>query len=582
MIDMTAQSTVPQLVRERAAEAPDAVAVLAVEAGAVSGQLTYHQLWYSAGKLADRLAGLPGHRPGALVATLFPRGAEAVVAQLAVWRAGGAYLPLDGTTPEARRTAILSDARPLALLSHDASAPGGVALTTPAGATAAADRLGPEAAYVVYTSGSTGTPKGIEVAHPSLANLVDWHARTYRTGPGVRVATFAGPAFDASVWETWATLANGATLVVPRGLAPGDVQGVRDALAAWEVEQCFLSTPLAERFLELADVPATLKVMTTGGDKLRIHPRPDFPAGVFNHYGPTEATVVTTASGDLRAAAERSTPVIGRPIQGAEVLVVAADGTPVTEPDTVGELLIGGRILATGYLRDQPLTDKLFGPRPDGGRWYSSGDLCRWTPDGSLEFVGRRDLQIAVRGHRVEATEIERAALRVDGVDQVAVVARDTADGTELVGFYAGAAGEAALRAELAGVLPGYMVPAELRRVDALPLNTSGKIDRAALGARAGEPAAAPADGATGAATAADGDPVVARVSAIWAEVLGRVPAPGDNFFDIGGQSLKAARVLAATRKQFGIAMPFDVMFTSAVFSEFVARVTELLPNEAE
>ncbi|HCA85518.1 MAG TPA: hypothetical protein DEQ61_08495 [Streptomyces sp.] len=323
----------------------------------------------------------------------------------------------------------------------------------------------------------------------------------------------------------------------------------------------------------VSEPPRSLKILTTGGDKLRVAPPVGFPAAVYNHYGPTEATVVTTASEDLRKPADHEAPVIGRPISGAEVRLVDGGGATITGPGESGELLIGGSILAIGYRRDEPLNRKQFVHEADGSRWYSSGDICRWTKDGELEFVGRRDSQVSLRGYRIELIEIEQAVLRVPGVGQAAVAVRPDADGGELVGFYSGEAAEDAVRGELTGVLPGYMVPATLLKLAEIPLNANGKINRPALLALSA-PQAAPAGAPDGAGPAAE-DAVREKVSEIWSEVLGRVPAATDNFFEIGGHSLKAARILGLTRGAFGIPLPFEVMFSSPVFEDFAAQVGE-------
>ncbi|WP_405976473.1 non-ribosomal peptide synthetase [Streptomyces sp. NBC_00988] len=578
---MTAQRTVPQLIADWADHSPDAIAVVLGNTTAESQRLTYGELWDAAGVIADRMVTTDSFRPGALLATQFPRGIQGVVCQLGIWRAGAAYLPVDGALPAARRAAILSDARPLGVLSPGGSGPADVSLdllTDTAsgdgqhGVGASADA---DVAYVIYTSGSTGTPKGIEVGHASLGNLVGWHRETYRTGPGVRVAAFAGLGFDASVWEVWSTLASGATLVLPDGVATVDIDAVCRFIDDQRVEQCFLSTPLAEQAFAVSSPPSSLKVLTTGGDRLRVGPPVDFPAAVFNHYGPTEATVVTTASGDLRKPAQHEVPVIGRPISGAEVRLLAEDGSTVTEPGESGELLIGGKILAIGYLRDEALNRKQFVRDPDGARWYASGDVCRWTADGELEFIGRRDSQVSLRGHRVELIEIEQAALRVSGVDQAAMVVRPDQDGGDLVGLYSGTAAADTVRAELADVLPAYMVPSTLLRLDAIPLNANGKINRAELLGLA-QPGSAPAGKPVAVAPTAV-DAMQEKLSGIWNEVLGRVPTDSDNFFEIGGHSLKAARVLNLTRKAFDIPLPLEVMFSSPVFADFTARVEEQL-----
>jgi len=239
----TAQGTVPQMVEERARLRPDTVAVVLGSASADSARLTYRELWDAAGAVADQLTSVPGFSPGALVATLFPRGTQGVVCQLGAWRAGAVYLPLDGALPQARRNAILSDARPFAVLSPGAG-PAEVSIDVAAAEPSDVEEADAEVAYVIYTSGSTGTPKGIEVGHASLGNLARWHRDTYLTGPGVRVAAFAGLGFDASVWEVWSALASGATLVLPDGIVTMDIDAVCRFMDDWSIEQSFLRSHL--------------------------------------------------------------------------------------------------------------------------------------------------------------------------------------------------------------------------------------------------------------------------------------------------------------------------------------------------
>ncbi|MGW7378003.1 non-ribosomal peptide synthetase [Streptomyces sp. NPDC054794] len=553
--------TVPQLVRAVGAQFPQAVAV---ECG--GEHLTYAELWRRAGSVAMALHGLPDFRPGNLVATLLRRGARNIVSQLGVWRAGGAYLPLDPALPDTRVRTILDDARPRAVIVDDglgARLPEGTVTVDPdaAGLPEPPDAHG-DLAYVIYTSGSTGTPKGVEVGHASLANLVAWHRDTYRTAPGVRVAALAGLGFDASAWEVWSALASGATLVLPSGLHSADVDAVRDFLDAEQVEQCFLSTPLAEQIVTLARPPRALRVLTTGGDRLRVSPPAGFPAAVYNHYGPTEATVVTTAGDDLRGAGA-DLPPIGRPIMGAQVRLVQA-GRTVTEPDVEGELFIGGEILALGYRHDEVLTAKKFPYEADGSRWYASGDICRWDRDGQLRFVGRQDGQVSLRGHRIELAEIEHVLLGRPGVDQAKAIVRADQDGGTLAAYYCGTAEEGEVRSALANTLPRHMLPAVLLRLDRMPLNNSGKIDARALESLEADTEDAPAAGA---------DAVLETVTGIWADLLGHRPRPGDHFFEIGGHSLMAARVTGRVRERLGVQIALDALFDAPVLADYARRV---------
>ncbi|MDQ1024731.1 amino acid adenylation domain-containing protein [Streptomyces umbrinus] len=568
-------SPVPALLEQLALRTPTAVAI-----ETASVEVTYAQLWERSGSVAASLRNLSEFRAGGLLGVLYPRGAEGIIVQLGIWRAGCAYVPLDPRLPGGRLEAILTDARPLAVLAPTGEG-AAVATSVPVHhpdvsrvAGLGSDEAFTTCAYVIYTSGSTGTPKGVEVGHSSLANLVGWHQRTYDTKPGIRVGAFAGLAFDATVWDVWATLSSGATLVLPEDRTTTDVLTIRDFLTSRRIDHCFLSTPLAEQLITLPDPPATLQLLNTGGDRLRVHPPIDFPAAVHNHYGPTEATVVTTASEDLRKGDCGSFPNIGRPISGATVRLVDATGAEITEPGEGGELWIGGAVLALGYWRDDGLTRDRFQRTEDCSLWYRSGDICRWDRRGWLEYVERRDTQVNLRGHRIELAEIEQMLLSLPGVKQAAVVVRGDQFGGSLVALVCGDADGGYLRAELSRSLPTYMVPGVFRYVDELPLNSSAKIDRAALAqvvatdtkitSQAGEePLDEPAS-------------TLDAVAGIWGALLGQTPAQSDDFFKIGGHSLVAARVTGRVREAFGIQIALQEIFGNPVLSDYARRVDEL------
>ncbi|MFH8804236.1 amino acid adenylation domain-containing protein [Streptomyces sp. NPDC017936] len=565
--------TADQLIRLRVDLHPDATAI---ECGEQT--LTYRGLWQQAGDLATRIQQAEGFEPGCLIGVLHRRGIRCVVAQLAAWRAGAAYLPLDPDLPDGRIASVLVDAAPTAVLAS-ADLFGRLPSSVAAIDSAVGDPMREPApssaalAYVIYTSGSTGTPKGVEVGHASLVNLLQWHRETYATGPGTRVGALAGLGFDASVWETWAALAAGATLLLPERSPGADIEAVADFLRAGAVEQCFLSTPLAEELLRLESPPDTLRVLLTGGDRLRVRPSPSFPATVHNHYGPTEATVVTTASHDLRGdhLPDRP-PVIGTPIPGALVRLVDPAGDEVNVPGVAGELLIGGTVLSTGYRNDPALTSKKFLGTDDAARWYISGDVCRWTENGELEFVERRDRQMSVRGNRIEPVEIEHAVLAVPEVQQCAVVLRDDGAGGTLVAFCTGGVDERTVHEALADRLPPYMVPSRIRVLDALPLTPNGKIDRAALLLLS-----APEESAEPARRQFPPGSAEQVIAEIWAELLaGTEPRPGDNFFELGGHSLLAARMIGEVRKRLSIQIGLQAVFDFPVLAELAARVDEL------
>ncbi|MEV4037021.1 non-ribosomal peptide synthetase [Streptomyces umbrinus] len=576
-VDRTEQQTVCHLMEQLAQRIPDE---LAIECG--EERLTFRDLWDRSFDVAARVMGMASYGPGGLMATLFVRGIPGVVAQLGIWRAGCAYLPLDPALPDGRIRTIISDSRYLGVLAEPEQSqrvpdPVGTAATAPdsphtgvGGDGTPDDSL----AYVIYTSGSTGTPKGVAVGHRSLVNLIDWHRRTYDTGPGVRVGAVAGLGFDASVWEVWSTLANGATLVLPGGdLNTADIAAIADYLEAGAIAHCFLSTPLAEQFFALDEIPASLKLLTTGGDRLRLYPPTDFPVAVFNHYGPTESTVVTTASGDLRHTIRTGLPVIGRPIANATVQLIDATSRVISEPGEEGELCIGGDVLALGYHRDEDMTAEHFVRDADGSTRYHTGDICCWNEAGELEFVERRDNQISLRGYRVELAEIEQAVLDVAGVEQSAATITPGSDGDQsLLLFYCGDAEEDSIRAALGHRLPVYMMPSAIHHLERIPLNANGKIDRSAL--PASPRSASPGDVATPGTT-------LERIAGIWAQYLGRHPDARDDFFTIGGHSIRAARVTADVRKQFAVTVGLGVIFSHPVLADYASRVDDLVREEA-
>ncbi|MFD7685471.1 non-ribosomal peptide synthetase [Streptomyces sp. NPDC059781] len=578
--DRPERRTVQRLMEQLARRAPHEPAV---ECG--KERLTFGELWDRSAEVAASVRDMAGHAPGGIVATLFTRGIPGVVAQLGIWRAECAYLPLDPSLPDDRIRTVLSGAGQLGVVAEPEQRrripdPDGTGVSTPAspspyGGAGDAGRAGGAAAYVIYTSGSTGTPKGVAVGHHSLVNLIDWHHRTYGTGPGVRVGAVAGLGFDASVWEVWSTLANGATLVLPEiGVDTADITAIAGYIEACAIEQCFLSTPLAEQFFALDGIPGSLRIMTTGGDRLRLHPPADFPVAVFNHYGPTESTVVTTAGNDLRHAPRTGLPAIGRPITNATVRLTDPAGRVVVAPGEEGELWVGGEVLALGYHRDEALTAERFVRGADGSTWYRTGDLCRWDEAGELEFVERRDGQVSLRGYRVELAEVEQTALDVPGVEQAAATVLPGPDGDPaLLLFHCGTAREDGVRAALARRLPAYMVPNAIHHVERIPLNTNGKIDRGALPAAL--LTAPPAD------TPMTGGTTLERMADIWAQYLGHRPDARDDFFTIGGHSIRAARVTAEVRKQFAVNIGLTVLFGNPVLADYASRVDELVREGA-
>ncbi|MDH6130731.1 amino acid adenylation domain-containing protein [Kitasatospora sp. MAA4] len=504
-------------------------------------------------------------RPGDLVGVCLDHSPALVAVALAVARRGAVYLPLGPRPGEQRLRTVARSLRLGCLIGDRALLPpelaatplpveGLVAACTPA---APQNALGAPAGtyYAVMTSGSTGTPKAVAVGEDSLGALLHWYQELTGLGPGDRHSLLIGVAFDPHLLELWAALTCGAAL----SIAPEEVRWDPGALTGWWQRAAItvgnLPTPLAEPVLNLPwPAGLALRHLTVGGDRLRRRPGPDVTAHVHNAYGPAEATVVTTVHTMPAGAAPagQDAPPIGLPRPGATVLVTDEDGHPVPR-GVSGELRIGGGCLALGYL-DAELTARRFVAPPQGseelGRVYRTGDRVLMRPDGVLEFQGRLDDQVKVRGVRIEPAEVEAAFERDPRVRRAAVAARYDAGGAaQLVAFVqpvtAGAlASGAELLAQLRGWLPEQAVPARIRLVDVFPLTANGKVDRAALLAADEQPAASAPGGS-------ESEQLVLR---LCRELLGD-PALGplDNFVDAGGNSLAASRLLVALEVECGV-----------------------------
>ncbi len=575
--------TADRLVEAQARQAPEALAV----AGAGS-RLTYGELNRDANRLARRLRRL-GVRRGDRVALALDRSPELVMAALAVWKAGAAYLPLDLSHPAERLAEVVADAGAACVLTLDRWAgrfPGkSLCLDTDREAWTgeSAEELerstGPgDAAYVIYTSGSTGRPKGVEVPHSGLINLIAWHLHAYGVTPADRASLVASPAFDASVWEIWPCLAAGASLHVP----PRDIAASPPALPEWLAAEgitlAFLPTPLAEAVLARELDGLALRYLLTGGDRLRSAPAVDPGFHLVNHYGPTESSVVATA-GEVRAGGTRP-PAIGRPIAGVEALLLDAGLSPVPT-GARGEICLGGRGLATGYPGHPGRTAERFVPHPfaaePGARLYRTGDLARHLPDGRIEFAGRADSQLKIRGFRIEPGEVEARLAAHPDVREAFVGAipnGDGAGGPRLAAWIVPRRPEAPptaaeLRELLRAVLPEPMVPAAWVWLPALPLTSRGKVDRAAL--------PQPPAPVTISREAPRGE-VEEAIERHWRQVLG-IAAAGrdDNFFDLGGHSLALAAVHERLQAELDVRIPLVELFENPTLRTLAACIAASL-----
>ena len=596
-----APATVPEagrsvhaLFAEQAARTPSAPAV------AFGNQaLTYADVDLRSNRLARHLRSL-GVGPDARVGLCLERGVDLIVSILAILKAGGAYVPLDPTQPEDRLRFILDDAGARAVVTTDAlggrfGAFGGSVVRIDADRTrieeesgeAVGDTTSPEnLAYVIYTSGSTGRPKGVMVEHRSVVNLhaalrLAVYDRRTEGGPA-RVSVNGPVTFDTSVKQI-IQLLSGATLCIVPEEARYDAAALASYLRRQSVEvlDCTpaqLRHLLADGLLEKAG--AALTDLLVAGEAIdaglwRWLAGLESPRA-WNLYGPTETTVDAALS-----AVSGARPVLGGPVANARAYVLGAASAPVPA-GLPGELFVGGAGVARGYAGRPGLTAERFVPDPfsgvPGARMYRTGDRVRWTADGALEYLGRLDFQLKVRGFRIEPGEIESALEAHASVREAVVVARsDGSAEARLVGYVVPVDGSnvsaAELRAHLAAHLPDYMVPSALVVLDALPLTPNGKVDRKALPA----PEAGEADAFVAPRTATE-----EILAGIFAQVLKaeRVGAR-DGFFALGGHSLVATRVVSRVREAFGVELPLRALFEAPTVEGLAARVDALLREDA-
>ncbi|WP_437114186.1 amino acid adenylation domain-containing protein [Streptomyces syringium] len=599
------EATLPSLFEARAARVPERPAVF-LPGG--QGVVSYAELDAGSRRVAAALRER-GVGPGDRVAVLMARGAHLLPAILGVLRAGGAYVPVDPGHPARRTGFVLADSG-VKVVVTDASVADAVAavpvpqgvplcpvqelLDGPRGLRGADGPAGPGAtardlAYVIYTSGSTGQPKGVMVEHRSVVNRLAWMQRAYPIGAGDVLLQKTPVSFDVSVWELfWWAIEGAAVALLPPG-GEKDPELMLRTVARHGVSVLHFVPSMLGPFLDLleqaphrlAEVRSLRYVFCSGealppGRVEQFH-RLFAPAGegaprLVNLYGPTEAAVdvsVYECVAQPGAAAVRVP--IGRPIDNTELYVLGPDGAP--QPVGVpGELCIAGVQVARGYWRRPELTEEKFVADPWvlGGRLYRTGDLARWLADGTLEYLGRIDGQVKVRGNRVEPGEVQDALARVPGVREAAVADHVAAGrGTYLVGYYVTEDGraldEAGLRGQLAAFLPEFMIPARFVRLERLPLSPNGKLDRRLLPAPGAVNAAVP-----GAAPRTAGEKALA---AVWAEVLGveRVGAH-ENYYALGGDSLLMLRVRALAERR-GLRFTLDDLMRHPTVAGLAAHV---------
>uniref|UniRef100_UPI0013D50505 non-ribosomal peptide synthetase n=1 Tax=Myxococcus vastator TaxID=2709664 RepID=UPI0013D50505 len=583
------------LFEAQAARTPDATAV-------VSGgeSVTYRELNARANLVAARLRTL-GVGLESRVAVCVERSVDLLAALLGVLKAGGAYVPLDPEYPAERLGYMLEDSGARVVVARQpyreklGEAPGRVWLDV-ASLTPDAEGLTPEpavvvppeaAAYVLYTSGSTGRPKGVVVQHRSLVSFIRAEWQACPVAPGDRVLQFASISWDTSAEEIYPCLTRGGTLVLrtPEMLDVPDVFLARCEAAG--ITQLNLPTAFWHEVTASLDegkarLPPGLKWVVIGGERAiptrvsQWRQRVGRAVPLLNTYGLTEVTAVATAV-DLTTDAEDSgrEVAIGRPLTNVRVYVLDGELEPVPA-GVVGELYVGGEGVARGYLSRPELTAERFVPAPqgNGARLYRTGDKARWRRDGVLEYLGRGDSQVKVRGHRIEPGEVESALLGQPGVREALVVVREDAPGDKrLVAYVVPRDGRmlegGEVRAGLESRLPRFMVPQAVVVLERLPLLPNGKVDRKAL------PAPEAVRESRREAHVAPRTPVEQMLAGFWAEVL-RLESVGlhDNFFEVGGHSLLAMQLVARVREAFRVDLPLRDVFESATVAALAERIS--------
>jgi amino acid adenylation domain-containing protein len=564
------EKCIHELFEEHAAKNPDAIAV-------VSGnqRISYSELNERANRLANHLRAL-GVASDSRVGVCFERSIKMMVALLATLKAGGAYVPLDPSYPAERMAFMLEDSAPDVVLTHDAAMPALEAhsdrfrvlnLDSNAGQWAnhssknpkrAGAGLQPEnLAYLIYTSGSTGQPKGVMVTHRGLVNSTVARMRYYNA-PVTNFMLVSPFTFDSSVAGIFGTLCQGGTLILAPHNFQQDFDLFTDSLAMNQVSHLLCIPSLWEALLEQSsrfDLSSLRAVIVAGESCSRglVNDHslllPD--VALYNEYGPTEVTVWSTVE-ECTVASPDDPILIGRAIQNTQARVLDDYLEPVP-PGTTGEIYLGGEGVARGYLNRADLTAEKFVPdsfsSTPGARFYRAGDLGRWTADGRIEFLGRTDHQIKIRGFRVELGEIETALAAYAGVSKAVVVARDDENGGKrLVAYYTGEKAEAeSLRSHLSSALPPHMLPSAFVHLESLPLLSNGKLDRNALPAPDGE------SYVTRGYQPPIGETEI-RLARIWSDLL-KVDRVGrlDNFFELGGHSLLASMLIVRIKQDIGV-----------------------------
>lgn len=571
--------------------------------------LTYSELETQANRLAHYLLS-KRMGVGGRVGLLMHRSEHLIVAMLGILKSGACYVPLDPAYPRERIAFMLSDAG-ISMVVASADVPEdllrlldempGVYCIYPSDWSKGdvmrptTGVAGEDIAYVMYTSGSTGQPKGVNVPHAGISNRVLWAKRTYPLSQCDRVLQKTPFNFDVSVGEIFWPLVSGACLDVLEPALHRDPERLVDVIRRHEITACEFVPSMLQAFLNVncAAECSSLRLVLCNGEPLPLPTARRFhellpAAQLHNVYGPTEASVNVTAW-SCAEIGRTGKILIGRPIDNTEIYILDS-GLNAVPPGVVGEIYIGGRGLAQGYLNKPGLTAERFIPNPfgaSGDRIYRTGDLGRFTSGGQIEILGRTDHQIKLRGFRIELGEIEIALRQDASVNAAVVIPHDFASGdTRLVAFVVPSGSEpfsvSRLRTALRGMLPEYMVPQMFVVIPEVPVTSNGKIDRKTLVALLVAQAAHFADSCD--TQAPPFSPIQEKLFAIWSRILGRSDfGIRSNFFDLGGHSLLATRIVAEVRNELDADLPLSVIFTQSTVEDLARFIDKsLAKNEME
>ncbi|NOQ28047.1 MAG: amino acid adenylation domain-containing protein, partial [Bacteroidales bacterium] len=584
-VDYPNDKTIHRLFEGQVERTPDNVAL-------VCGNqfMTYKELNERSNQFARYLIGLNGKEQG-VIGILYESSIELYIGIFGILKAGKAYLPIDNSLPDSRIQFMLKDScietifignTTKEYLNHKNICIDNVYTNDinvlDSGNLDTIDQAS-GVAYIIYTSGSTGLPKGTIVEHSALVNLCFGHNEFYKINSTDRISKYAGFGFDASVWETFPGLIKGASLYVIDEEIKTDSQKLNEYFHKKDITISFLPTQFCENFMEYEN--NSLRVLLTGGDKLNYYKQRKYK--LFNNYGPTENTVVTSRYEVIKT--EANIP-IGKPIENCTVFIVNRFNK-LQPIGVAGELCISGYGLADGYLNQVELTKEKFISHPfkEGERLYRTGDLARWLPNGNIEFLGRVDHQVKIRGFRIELGEIESVLIKHENIKESTVLAREENNDKYLCAYVVCKEefNHDELRTYMSAQLPDYMVPSYFVQLDELPLTSNGKVNRKVLPApviKAGDDYVAPSN------------ETEEKLAEIWSEVLNiekEEISTIANFFSIGGHSLNVINVVSAIKEKFGINLPLMHIYRASnikkiaidiLSKEFASNDFEVYNNE--